>query len=358
MVAVAGRGDTAARPRGIAHVASLRTPAVRPLRSVGLMTSEALGAGGPTVDVVIVNWNSRSLLRECFAALEQSTIADRLAVIIVDNASTDSSADGLLARRVCLDLVRNGENRGFAAACNQGAARGCAPLVLFLNPDVRVAEDTVAAAVGYLEDPAHRGVGILGVQLLDAAGRVRASCARAPTAAGLLLQTLFLDRTCPALVPRHFLTEWDHGDTRPVDQVMGAFLMIRRALLDRLGGFDERFFVYYEDVDLCLAAREAGWAVVHYAEAQAIHEGEGTTAAVKDRRLFHLLTSRVLYVTKRHGRIAAIVLVMLILFFEMPVRSLHATLARSPAEGAKVIRGMALFWRNLPGLLRRIGARS
>jgi N-acetylglucosaminyl-diphospho-decaprenol L-rhamnosyltransferase len=316
------------------------------------------GAPCPNVDIVIVNWNSRSLLRECLADLDQSTIAERLGVIIIDNASTDGSADGLVAHRVRLDLVLNSENRGFAAACNQGAARGRAPFVLFLNPDVRVDPDTVAGAARHLDDPVNCAVGILGVQLLDPEGRVQASCARAPTAASLLLQTVFLDRICPGLVPRHFLSEWDHGDTRPVDQVMGAFLMIRRALFDRLGGFDERFFLYYEDVDLCLSARQAGWAVVHYAGARAIHEGGGTTAAIKDRRLFHLASSRVVYTAKRHGRMATIMLVILILCFEMPIRWLHATVARSPSEGRLVIRGMALFWRNLPRLSRRIGARS
>jgi GT2 family glycosyltransferase len=316
------------------------------------------GRPGRNIDIVIVNWNSRALLRECLAALDRSTIAERLSVIIIDNASTDGSADGLAARRVGVDLVFNTENCGFAAACNQGAARGGAPIVLFLNPDVAVEPDTVESAARYLDDPVHCGVGILGVQLLDLGGRVQASCARAPTAAALLLQTLFLDRICPALVPRHFLTEWDHGDTRPVDQVMGAFLMIRRALLDELRGFDERFFLYYEDVDLCLAARQAGSAVVHFAAARAVHRGGGTTAAIKDRRLFHLASSRVVYTAKRHGRIAAIVLVMLILCFEMPIRWLHATVARSPSEGWLVIRGMVLFWRNLPRLSRRIGARS
>jgi N-acetylglucosaminyl-diphospho-decaprenol L-rhamnosyltransferase len=315
------------------------------------------GAPGQNVGIVIVNWNSRSLLRECLAALDQSTIAERLCITIVDNASTDGSADGLVAQRVQLDLVLNTKNRGFAAACNQGAARVAAPFVLFLNPDVRVGADTVASAARYLDDPVNCGIGVLGVQLLDCEGRVQASCARAPTAAALLLQTLFVDRICPAVVPRHFLSEWDHSDTRPVDQVMGAFLMIRRALFDRIGGFDERFFLYYEDVDLCLAARQAGQTVVHYAGARAIHQGEGTTAAIKDRRLFHLATSRVVYTAKRHGRMAAIVLVMLILCFEMPIRWLHATVSRSPSEGCLVIGGMALFWRNLPRLLRRIGAR-
>src|SRR5262249_13891599 len=164
-------------------------------------------------------------------------------VIIVDNASSDGSADGLVAGRIRLDLVRNRENRGFATACNQGAARGAAALILFLNPDVCVDPDTVARAAAYLNDPANRGVGILGCQLLDRDSHVQRSTARAPTASALLLRTIFLDRICPVLVPRHFLTDWDHGETRQVDQVMGAFLMIRRALFETLGGFDERFFL-------------------------------------------------------------------------------------------------------------------
>src|SRR5262245_11287240 len=301
----------------------------------------------PTVDIVIVNWNSRRLLRKCLAALDQSTIAERLNVILVDNASTDDSADALATERAQLDIVRNTENRGFAAACNQGAKEGRAPLLLFVNPDVRVRPDTVAAAMRYLDDPRHSGVGVLGVQLTDTDGRVQRCCARTPTAATLLLQTLFLDRLFPALVQPHFLTEWDHDDTRPVDQVMGACLMIRRALFEGLGGFDERFFLYYEDVDLCLAVRQTGWSVVHYAGAQASHTGGGSTAAVKDRRLYHHARSRVAYVAKRHGRGAAILLAGLILFAEMPIRWAHATLTRSPREGWLVIRGMALFWRHL-----------
>src|SRR5262245_35174369 len=122
------------------------------------MATEARGAPGPHVDIVIVNWNSRSLLRECVSALDQSSIADMLDVVIVDNASTDGSADSLMARHVRLDLVRNPDNRGFAAACNQGAARGRAPFVLFLNPDVRVEVHTLASAARYLDDPVNRGV--------------------------------------------------------------------------------------------------------------------------------------------------------------------------------------------------------
>jgi N-acetylglucosaminyl-diphospho-decaprenol L-rhamnosyltransferase len=324
--------------------------------SSGLAASGRAPRSG--VDIVIVNWSSRSLLRECLAALDRSTIADRLDVVVVDNASTDGSADGLAMARTRLEVVRNPENRGFAAACNQGAKLGGAPALLFLNPDVRVRPDTVATAINYLDDPAYARVGVVGAQLLDVDGRVQRSCARAPTLSSLLLQTLFLDRLCPALVPPHFLIEWDHGDTRPVDQVMGAFLMIRRALFEELGGFDERFFLYYEDVDLCLAARQSGWTVVHHASAQAEHAGGGTTEAIKDRRLFHAATSRVEYVAKRHGLVAAMVLIVFILVFEMPIRWLHATVTRSPGEGWLVVRGMALFWQNLARLSRRIGANA
>jgi len=310
------------------------------------------------VDVVIVNWNAGRLLGECLSALERSTIAPNLHAIIVDNASTDGSAKNLAMAQGRLAVVANDGNRGFGVACNQGAASGSAPYLLFLNPDVRVHPETVGRAVAYLEDRANAGVGIVGAQLLDADRRITRTCARRPTASALLLHTLFLDRLLPSFVPPHFMVEWDHRDTREVDQVPGAFLLIRRRLFERLGGFDERFFLYYEDVDLCLAARRAGYAVVHYAGATAEHLGGGTTARLIDRRLFHLLRSRVEYAAKHHGRSTALALVALILLVELPARWLYATLAASPKTGWLVVRGAAMFCHDLYGLSRRIRARG
>src|SRR5262249_22579785 len=160
---------------------------------------------------------------------------------------------GLSAKRMSLEVVINADNRGFAAACNQGARRAKASLLLFMNPDVRVEADALETAAAYIADRTHAAVGLLRIQSVDDDGHVSRSCARTPTTPALLLQTLFLDRLCPGLVPPHFLTNWDHSDTRTVDQIMGAFLMIRRALFEKIGGVDERFFLYYEDVDLCLA---------------------------------------------------------------------------------------------------------
>ena len=309
---------------------------------------------GAAVDIVIVNWNAGALLGECVAALDRSTVGQLLRVVIIDNASTDGSAKGLRTEQLSLEVVFNENNSGFAAACNQGAKRGTAPWLLFLNPDVRVEPDTVEGAVGYLDNPGNSAVGIVGIQLLDVNGRIVRSCARTPTVGSLLARTLFLDRICPALVRPHFLEEWDHSDTRPVDQVMGAFLLVRRVLFEQLGGFDERFFLYYEDLELCLAARSAGWKVVHFAGVRAEHVGGGTTRAIRDVRLWRLADSEVLFTAKRYGRMAAVVLMLSILFFALPIRVLHAMAVGGDARW--VIRGAMMYWRGLPNLFRKITA--
>jgi GT2 family glycosyltransferase len=296
-------------------------------------------------------------LRECIAAVDRSTIARRLNIVVVDNASVDGSADALRAERVRCEVIRNNANLGFAAACNQGAAKGTAPLILFLNPDVRVTPDAIENTAKLLTEPANLGVGIAGIELLDVKGRLQRSCARRPTVATLLLRTMFLDRLCPALVPQHFLPQRDHCGTRPVDQVMGAFLMIRRTLFEKIGGFDERFFLYYEDVDLCVQAQELGSRVVYFTGAQAEHLGMGTTAAIRDRRLFYEARSRVEYTGKHHGRVAAIALSLCIGLIELPIRLVYATTWVSPREGWVMFRGSALFWQSLVGLWRNLGTR-
>lgn len=299
------------------------------------------------VDIVIVNWNSGGHLRACLAALDASPGAERLHLIVVDNASTDQSADGLAVRRVKLEILRNPVNRGFAAACNQGARIGSASYLLFLNPDVQMTAGAVESAVAFLNDPSHADVGIVGAQLLDQEGRIQRSCARTPTVNGLLLHRLFLDRFWPGLAAPHFLSDWDHQESREVDQVIGACLLIRRGLFEWLGGFDERFFLYYEDVDLCLRARQAGSQVVYFIGATGRHAGGGSTNAVKGRRLYHLSISRIDYTAKWHGRLAGWAVIMLTIGAELPIRWLRAILTRSPPDGQSVRQAMVLVCKDL-----------
>ncbi|WP_431857351.1 glycosyltransferase family 2 protein [Azospirillum sp.] len=310
----------------------------------------------PTLDIVIVNWNAGDLLRQCIAsipaALTGGIALER--VVVVDNASHDGSADGLPADGLPLTVLRNAANRGFAAACNQGAAGSRADLLLFLNPDTRLSAASLAPAVAFLADPANAGVGALGARLVDEQGRTQRSCAREPTPGRLVAQSLGLDRVAPRLFPPHFMTEWDHADTRDVDQVMGAFLMIRRALFEAVGRFDERYFVYFDDADLCVGVRRAGHRVVHFAGAEAYHRGCGTTDRVKDVRLFYVQRSRLLYVAKHHGAAAALAVLAVALLVEPAVRLALAASRRSAADARMVLSGTRMLWGDLASVLPKL----
>jgi GT2 family glycosyltransferase len=308
-------------------------------------------AGPPAdLDIVIANWNSGDLLRDCISALAGSTMASRLKVIVIDNASRDGSCERLQGEGLSLEIVRNPDNRGFGAACNQGATRGRAPFLLFLNPDTRVARDTLSRAVDYLRAPEQDRVGVVGVRLVDDAGRTQRTCAREPTFSRLLAHSAGLDRVLPWLVRPHFLTDWDHEQTDRVDQVMGAFLLMRRELFERLQGFDERYFVYYEDVDLCASVRRGGRDVVHYADAQAWHHGGGTTEQVKDRRLFYMMRSQILYADKWFGRRAALITLLMALGVHVPVRAAFSMFVLAPRDALAALRGGWLLARDLPAI--------
>ena len=179
-------------------------------------------------------------------------------------------------------------------------------------------------------------------------------CARRPSAKSLIGQELLLDRLMPGRVPTHFMTEWDHAASGPVDQVMGAFLMIRRSLFEQLGGFDDRFHVYYEDVDLCARVCDAGFIVRHLAEATVRHDGQGTTRQVKARRLFYIQRSRILYAAKHHGSAATLILAAATFAVQLPLRLGSALLRRSPREAGQVVHATMLLAGAMPGILVRL----
>lgn len=302
------------------------------------------------LDIVTVNWNAGPLLERCVrsvaAALVPGVALDRF--VVVDNASADGSADGLeQIGPAGLIVLRNGENRGFAAACNQGAAGSRADWLLFLNPDTELDAGSLAPLGAWLARPEQAAVGVAGVRLTDEQGRTQRCCARAPTPWRLFGQAFGLDRLLPRLCPPHFMTEWDHEDTRPVDQTMGAFLVIRRDLFERLGGFDERFFVYYDDVDLCLEARRAGFAVTHFAGAAAYHKGGGTTDKVKATRLFYMWRSRLLFAAKHFGPAGRLAVAVAVLALEPAARLVRALLRRRRDEIDETLGAMRQLRREL-----------
>jgi N-acetylglucosaminyl-diphospho-decaprenol L-rhamnosyltransferase len=300
------------------------------------------------LSIVIVNWNSGDQLRECLASI--GTSAAQLPsgcalqdVVVVDNGSTDGSDQGLSEKCSRVHLVRNAANRGFAAACNQGAAGLRSELILFLNPDTRLFDDSLAAPVKLLQDEGHVRTGIVGIAMVDDSGQVVLSCARYPRAWHFASRAVGLDRLWPRT--GHYMLEWDHAQTRQVDQVIGAFFMIRRELFEALSGFDERFFVYFEEVDLAWRARQAGWTSVYLAEARAYHKGGGTSSAVKDVRLFYALRSRLQY-GRKHFALPERLLLWAVSFALEPLsRAVHLALGRRWGEVKQVAAAYAMLWR-------------
>lgn len=311
----------------------------------------------PTINIVIVNWNAGSLLREALGSIAKvSGRSLRLEeIVIVDNASSDNSLESLEAGKIPLRIIRNDVNRGFGVACNQGAMGITADYLLFLNPDVRLSAPSLEKPLSFLEDPQNDRVGIVGIQMINDYGQICRSCARFP-ATGTFFSAMFgLDRLFPGVFPGHFMVEWDHRDSREVDQVMGSFFLVRSSLFRLLGGFDERFFVYFEEVDFAVRARQAGYRTYFLSDVAAHHKGGGTSRQVKGLRLFYSLRSRLQYAYKHFTWASATVLSIGTLLLEPVTRMLFAMIHFSGSALVETLEAYGKLWRIAPRLIATRG---
>jgi N-acetylglucosaminyl-diphospho-decaprenol L-rhamnosyltransferase len=306
------------------------------------------------LDLVIVNWNTGLQLRDCLQSILVTVASSDLNLskcIVVDNASQDGSTEGLDGLPLPLMLIKNHENRGFSCACNQGAKAGKSEYILFLNPDIRLIPNSLVKALQFMDDKGNEQIGILGIQLVDQNGIIQRSVARFPTPQSLFTQMLGLDRLWPRRFPSHFMSDWDHRVSKEVDQVEGAFYLVRREEFEALNGFDERFFMYFEDLDFAYRAKQAGWTSYYLADTQAFHQGGGATNQIKAKRLFYVLNSRVLYVAKHFGRTSAINILIATFLFEFWVRVGGGIINFSRQSVLGTIQTYWMFLRALPQLI-------
>lgn len=307
----------------------------------------------PSLDIVIVNWNSGGQLCACLNSVAETRprSVELRRVVVVDNASTDGSARDLSASSLPLILVENGENRGFAAACNQGARGTDSRYLLFLNPDTVLLPGSISQPVAFLEAPRSRDVGICGIQLVDEHGVVARSCSRFPTTTMFLSKMFGLDAVLPPEIARQPMTEWDHRTDRDVDQVIGAFFMVRRDLFESLGGFDERFFVYFEEVDFSLRAATRGFRTRYLSAVRAVHRGGGCSSQARARRLAYSILSRCEYARKNLGGPSFAVLVAATLVVEPLARLAAALLRGPPGSFGETLEGFRAVWASVPSWL-------
>ncbi|MBI4567949.1 MAG: sugar transferase [Planctomycetes bacterium] len=226
---------------------------------------------GPALSAIIVNYHTRDYLRDCLRSIARETAGLDAEIIVIDNNSPDDSA-GMVAREFPkVTLLANALNVGFSRGVNQGLkiARGRA--VLVLNADVVARPGSIRALLACLA--AHPEAGVVAARLLNPDGTLQLSCRTFYTFSIILWRRTPLSRLWPApgFLRRHLMSDWDHAQDREVDWALGACLLVRREALAAVGGMDERYFLYLEDVDWCLRMRRAGWKVIYCAGAEMVH---------------------------------------------------------------------------------------
>jgi len=253
------------------------------------------------LSVVVVSWNVRDLLRRCLQSLRSGVQHE---IVVVDNNSTDGSAEMVRAEFPDVQLIANAENRGFPAANNQGIAVTRGRYVLLLNPDTEVVGDALATMVAYAD--AHPDVGVVGPRLLNPDGSVQSSRRRFPTLMTALFESTWLQSYAPRrLLERYYVLDRPGDAVQDVDWVYGAALMARREAVRQVGMMDEGFFMYSEEMDWCRRFRDAGWRVVYLPTARIVHYGGRSSEQVVAARHIHFQTSKVRYFRKHHSAAAA-----------------------------------------------------
>jgi len=252
----------------------------------------------PDVSVIIVSYNTRELLRECIESIlcEQG---DGLAVevIVVDNASADGSAAMVAERFPQVRLIANPDNRGFGAACNQGLEVARGRYALILNADIRAQPGALQRLVGFMD--AHPDAAICGGQLRYPDGRIQPSCARDLTLWWVFCEQSMLAKLFPhtRLFGGYWRTHWNFSATIETEQVMGACMMLRRPF----PRFDEDYFLYCEDTDLCYRVRQAGGRIYYVHDAVFVHHLGASGESQRAQMVIYYNRGKERYFRKFHG---------------------------------------------------------
>lgn len=222
----------------------------------------------PELSIVIVSLNVRDILQRNLEQLFALPDTVTREVIVVDNASEDGTTKMIRERFPQVELIQNDVNRGFGAACNQGIAIAKGDTLLMLNPDMWVHKDALDHTHSLLQS--QKDIGILGIRLVgEEDSEIVRSVRRTPTFKDQLAILLKLPHLFPRVTDHYLAMDMDYGRSQDVEQVRGSFFAFRRDILETVGAFDERFFVWFEEVDLCNRVREAGYRIHYSALARA-----------------------------------------------------------------------------------------
>jgi len=227
-----------------------------------------------TLSIIILNYNHKNLLKNCLESLKEADLKLDHEIIVTDNNSKDGSQEFLSqikTKNPHLKVILNNKNLGYAQANNQAVKMAIGEYILILNPDIVVLPNSIEQLVEYLEK--NKKVGMVGPQLLNPNKTIQYSCYNFPKLMTPAVRRTFLGRL-PGFkreLERYLMLGFDHLQTREVDWLIGACLMIRKEVLEEVKYFDERYFLYFEDVDFAKKVWQANYKVVYFPKAQMIH---------------------------------------------------------------------------------------
>ncbi len=260
------------------------------------------------LSIVIVSYNTREVLRECLERVEKYVSSEDSEVFVVDNASSDGSARMTAESFPGVKLIGSEKNVGFAAGNNLALRKASGKYILLLNSDAFLLENTLEPTIRFMEE--NPDCGVLGIRLAGRDGKLQPSARKLPDAWNKFLVVTGIASRFPRskFLGGTDFSWWDHAEVREVGWVPGAYFLTRKEVIDRIGLLDERYFLYYEETDFCLSAKRAGWKVIFYPHAEAIHLGGESSKSTRKRmsasgkQLVHLrIKSELRYHRKNFG---------------------------------------------------------
>jgi len=275
------------------------------------------------LSIVIVSYNTLAMTRACLASVYQNHGDLKTQVIVVDNNSEDGSVEMLAKDFPQVELILNRENKGFAIANNQGFKIADGKFILLLNSDTVILDNVLEQSVQYMLS--HTEVGAMGCRVLNTDKTMQATCSGYPTLWRLLMMTIGLDRLS-SLFDHYRLRNWLRDSERDVEVISGCYMLVRREVIEEIGGLDERFFFFGEETDWCLQMRKAGWALRFAPVGEIIHHGGGSVKKLNYKRDV-MLTDASIRLHRKNGGLTQARAAFLILSLFNGSRAIFWTLA-------------------------------
>lgn len=254
------------------------------------------------VSIVIVSWNTCEILRNCLRSVYEQTHGVSFEVIVIDNSSSDDSAAMVKEKFPKVILIENTENRGFAAANNQGMKIATGRYVLLLNSDTIVLDNAIVRTVTF--DDGYPEAAVVGCRVLNPDRTLQKTCFMFPSLLNMFLSSTYLYKlfTKSKFFGREQMTWWDRNDIREVDVATGCFMLVRKEAIQKVGMMDEQFFMYGEETDWCYRFKQAGWKVMFTPVGNIIHYGGVSSSKMAAKMTLQLRGAILQFIAKRYSK--------------------------------------------------------